>query len=507
MKNLRILIAYVAMCVMALSAKAQNHTQQITAIQYYFDTDPGVGEIGNGAIVPVTPGASINQTFNIVLPGSLSEGFHSLLMRAKDEFGQWSIAERRSFYIVNNISTSQNIAAIQYYFESDPGVGIAGNGGIIPVSPASSITQSLAINIPGTLTTGFHILCIRTMDESGRWSITERRSFYVFSTSTQNINAYQYYFDSDPGVGVTGNGAIVPVTPGSTFNQMVAINLQGTLTNDYHYLFLRTRDESGSWSIAERRAFVVGICAETGADSTVAWWPFEDSTNVATDIAGNHDGISLNGQSKIGYAVFDGTDDYIGVPDNDSWAFGTNDFSIEFLASFSSPGGDASTRPGDKIIGQSEGLGINTWTLALGGGQLFLRVNATNYVETPFSPVINQWYHLALTRSGDTLRMFINGLLSGTQVVSNLLIPNINSPLGIGWVDWVLAGDQGFMTGSLDEMTLYHRALLEQEITIFTLLLDIHQQILQVLHGKSIMLKLQETNLYKIKKVLQNRLN
>ena len=448
-------------------------TKDIAEIQYYFDADPGAGVSGNGAIIPVTPSSAINQMLAITIPGTLNSGFHNLFVRTSDVSGRWSIAERRTFYIFNTYN-NQNIAAIQYFFDADPGVGVAGNGTIIPVTPGSPINQMLAITIPGTLNPGFHTLFVRTKDESGRWSIAERRTFYIFGTgNSQNITAIQYYFDIDPGVGVPGNGAIIPVTPASTVNQPLAITIPGTLSNDYHYLFIRTQDESGSWSIAERRQFAVGVCTNSGTDDIISWWSFDDeSAAPVKDIAGGHAGILVNGATTSLHAQFDGIDDYIGIPDDSLWAFGANDFTIEFLANFSSPGGDLQ-HPGDKFIGQSEGPGDSKkWTFALGGGQLFFRLSygatSQNLVQFPFAPTLDQWYHLALTRSRDTLRTFINGQLSGMQVVNNLVIPDVNSALTIGWVDWVQGGDQGYMAGQLDEMTVHSRALTVQEIMDIT---------------------------------------
>nr|MBK9650726.1 LamG domain-containing protein [Bacteroidota bacterium] len=70
-----------------------------------------------------------------------------------------------------------------------------------------------------------------------------------------------------------------------------------------------------------------------------------------------------------------------------------------------------------------------------------------------------QWYHLDVTRSTDTIKIFINGVMSGTQIVPNLFIPNPAAPLTIGQAENI-----GYMNGKLDEMTIYKRALSNQEI-------------------------------------------
>ena len=91
---------------------AQNYTQQVTAIQYYFNADPGTGVAGNGAIVPVTPSGNISQSLDIVLPSDLPTGSNQLYIRVRDEWGQWSIAERRSIFVANPTVTQDITAKI-----------------------------------------------------------------------------------------------------------------------------------------------------------------------------------------------------------------------------------------------------------------------------------------------------------------------------------------------------------------------------------------------------------
>ena len=61
----------------------------ITTAEYYFDTDPGVGNCTPLTIN--TPGAVVNQTFNIVTPNGLSQGQHFLAIRVKNANGKWSL--------------------------------------------------------------------------------------------------------------------------------------------------------------------------------------------------------------------------------------------------------------------------------------------------------------------------------------------------------------------------------------------------------------------------------
>ena len=78
----------------SLSASAQT----INRAEYFFDTDPGVG---NGIALPFAPAAAINETYNLNI-GSLSTGFHTFNARVRDNAKVWSLFTTRTFYIIPN---------------------------------------------------------------------------------------------------------------------------------------------------------------------------------------------------------------------------------------------------------------------------------------------------------------------------------------------------------------------------------------------------------------------
>jgi hypothetical protein len=157
--------------------------------------------------------------------------------------------------------------------------------------------------------------------------------------------------------------------------------------------------------------------------------------------------------------------DYVGVADNDVWAFGTNDFSIELWAKFLAPGGGSVGEPSNIFIGNDEGPGDrNKWFFALGGGYLNFHINSPTlgpqfFPLAPFSPALNTWYHLAVTRSGSLYSLYINGALAKTAT-NSASVPNAAAFLTIGEAESL-----GFMNGLLDEVTIYNRALTAAEIT------------------------------------------
>ena len=263
---------------------SQNLSDTITQIQYFYNTDPGVGIAGNGGIENVTATDSLEQTFNWTLPGSLTEGIHTLFVRAKDQEGRWSIAMRRSFLITTPPADIE-ITKLQYFFNTDPGVGVAGNGAIIDVGPADTLDTNLAISLPGSLTEGLHTLFVRVRDQHGRWSIINRRSFLIVTPPDDvEITKLQYFFDADSGFVASSNGEIIDVGPTDTLDQSFVFNMPSYLGEGLHTLFVRVRDQHGRWSIVNRRSFLI-VTPPDDLDVTKLQW-FVDS-DPGVGIAGN----------------------------------------------------------------------------------------------------------------------------------------------------------------------------------------------------------------------------
>jgi len=212
-----------------------------------------------------------------------------------------------------------------------------------------------------------------------------------------------------------------------------------------------------------------GICVQP-PPGIIAWWPLDETSGTTVgDIVGNNPGVHVNGPVLAvgqvdGALRFDGVDDYVGIGDSDLWAFGSNDFTIDLWANFDAPGGGSVGHPGDIFIGNDEGPGTqNKWFFALGGGVLNFHINGPStgsffLVQAPFSPNTGQWYHLAVTRNGDTYTIFVDGTPVGSEV-NAVAIPNANAPLTIGQAE-----ELGFMNGLLDEVTIYNRALTQEEL-------------------------------------------
>jgi hypothetical protein len=155
-------------------------------------------------------------------------------------------------------------------------------------------------------------------------------------------------------------------------------------------------------------------------------------------------------------------DDYVTVPDSSVWAFGTNDFSIELWTKFNSVRSDSSYgQPANVFVGQDEAGGShNKWVFYLNNG-LYFHINGSVSVyigPIPFSPIVGQWYHLSLTRSGSTYSFYVDGTLLGTESNANSS-PDVNAPLTLGQVEGL-----GYFDGLIDEVEIFNRALSASEI-------------------------------------------
>jgi len=83
--------------------ESANKSRLITALEYFFDTDPG---LGNGSAVAFNSAGDLTVQFNANI-NLLSIGKHQLFIRVKDNTGVWSYVNETDFQKVINIITAQ----------------------------------------------------------------------------------------------------------------------------------------------------------------------------------------------------------------------------------------------------------------------------------------------------------------------------------------------------------------------------------------------------------------
>jgi len=146
------------------------------------------------------------------------------------------------------------------------------------------------------------------------------------------------------------------------------------------------------------------------------------STYAAGGAGGNSSFVNDIDIVKSGSVYLNGSNQYLTTPNNSVFEFGTGDFTVEGWFNFS-----AISYTSDVVnpmivfgLGATGGPGLNcVWSLHFANGLLawysYIGGPTTSYTFAPTVPLITSaWYHIAVTRSGTDLRMFLNGNQVGT---------------------------------------------------------------------------------------------
>lgn len=216
--------------------------QQINQLEYFWNTDPG---IGMATPIIVIPDSIIDVTFQPSIAG-LPQGINSLYVRAKNDSLHWSFAQKSLIFIT--LPTTFGASEMEYFIDTDPGFG---QGTYVAISNDSLINISFNVNLTG-IQTGLHTLYVRTKNQQGFWSFTQKHNFFVTNTNgINNIVKMEYFIDSDPGIGLAID---VPIEA----NDSIDIVFNPTLTNvsqGVHTLYIRTQMDNGMWSHAQSHVF------------------------------------------------------------------------------------------------------------------------------------------------------------------------------------------------------------------------------------------------------------
>src|SRR6266487_4482347 len=173
------------------------------------------------------------------------------------------------------------------------------------------------------------------------------------------------------------------------------------------------------------------VCASTPS-GLIARWPGDGST---ADVAHGRDGTLVGdttyGAGEVGQAFsFDGNGDTVTTPDTPDWAFLSNDFTVDTWVNFAADSSD----PIVLLASDTGGGYLPKWILWRADGTLGFFVNDPSEVaviNAPWAMTLGQWYHVAVTRSGSTFTLYIDGVSVATAT-NHVVIPDASAPLTIG---------------------------------------------------------------------------
>ena len=160
-------------------------------------------------------------------------------------------------------------------------------------------------------------------------------------------------------------------------------------------------------------------------DSTVSGHPFRFSGVV-------------NGSHNAMYGVsFDGSNDKLTIPDNADFELGSGDFTIEAWVL-----GDDDHSAYTSVISKWQSSNFS-WMIRYSSADIsnsawsfFYSTNGSGYSSTVGAPLNDsKWHHLAVARSGGTIRLYTDGIANGTTTTTDTFYD--------GTADVVIGSDQG----------------------------------------------------------------
>jgi len=152
-------------------------------------------------------------------------------------------------------------------------------------------------------------------------------------------------------------------------------------------------------------------------------------------------GIKKYGTSSL---QLDGVEDYLGISSNDDFGFGTGDFTIEGWFYFDSVAGTQGLL--DFRAGADVDVGLY---LNLNAGNPEVYIDGTTVLASPTTLSTGTWYHIAVSRSGTDLRLYVDGVIKDSATDSTDL--GSAKPLIIG-SKW--SGSAEYYDGNIDEIRI-----------------------------------------------------
>jgi hypothetical protein len=165
-------------------------------------------------------------------------------------------------------------------------------------------------------------------------------------------------------------------------------------------------------------ASVVSLLHFNGADGSTT---FTDVTGKTWTAAGNAQIDTAQSKFSGASGLFDGTGDFISASSSADFNVLPGDFTIEFHCRFASSAGNQAFFEG--YLNSS-----NRWNVSLVSGAIvfYTIVGGTGSIKiTASAPAATTWHHVALTKTGTTFTLWVNGSSVGTSTTASYYSGNV----------------------------------------------------------------------------------
>jgi len=144
--------------------KVDVSTYNIARAEYFLNTDPGFGK---ATPVTLTASADISKQAITLNIESAPPGINNLFIRTEDSNGRWSLTNCLAFI---KGTVAANITTLEYYIDTDPGIGKATQ---VVLTPGQDISNYIFnVNVSSLAANSTHNLFVRVKDSYGIWSFT-----------------------------------------------------------------------------------------------------------------------------------------------------------------------------------------------------------------------------------------------------------------------------------------------------------------------------------------------
>ena len=229
------------------------------------------------------------------------------------------------------------------------------------------------------------------------------------------------------------NGGSGIVTTGSLAKQTILYNVVSGSQNTITGLNL----SGNKWGVDIKEEWDDVITAGDQYYNSCSLLLHCDGTNGSTTFTDNspspktvtaYNGAAIStAQSKFGgaSALFDVTNDYVSIPNNTDFNFASGTFTIEFWVYFSSV-------TGERFLVSTYQNSTNGWFVDLYLGKIIVGFTGDGADITGTTTIsINTWYHIAVSGTAGSYKLFINGVQDGSTYTGATALSS-TAPLYLG---------------------------------------------------------------------------
>ncbi|MEU1495199.1 LamG-like jellyroll fold domain-containing protein [Streptomyces sp. NPDC005776] len=200
------------------------------------------------------------------------------------------------------------------------------------------------------------------------------------------------------------------------------------------------RDEikgGGAWSLDENTGTRAADSGPNHKDLTLS-----EGTSWTPGARGS--ALKFNGEGQ--YAQTDGP-----VVDT------TGDYTVSAWASLDALPGNYAT-----VVSQDGRRQENPFYLQYGQGAFAFSTPGAHRARLEMTPELGRWYHVVGVRSGDEIKLYVDGKLAATAAAGTADVST--GPLSVGRAKWS-GGNTDFWNGSVDQVAVYDKALTADEVS------------------------------------------